>query len=435
MIDRRKKRKGREMREIGRKGEKKKVLLRQSKSFFGLCLLLLPLLAGCVQEKKAEVSDFKGSTAAVESKAADPVMREQSLKAQEQISAEIDSTPVTGTEFRPEQVDGERKGKKYIRSVYLSGNKNWIAPVFLLGTEAAIAANREIRAELQEITENSGQAEKTQIAYQSWLKENILSVLIQAENGTEAETYFSAYNFDIHTGEKLTVDQLLQRAGMDWREAEQIFAGERKAYWRAVAVQNGRMQDSYLPYAEKEIETLQTFYAEGRLAAVLDEDKLLNLLVFLEDGYGESYWRLYCLTTNRTTLLQRNAYGGDFPAVALADPSAEELANVKIVKKFLESSGGKKKTYLLLPLWDGLSFEWSKKNAVLIRAGVETKLLWTSGELPGEDTIYIELNVENESNAYYYGIFRQSGEKSVFEPKDFQTLSQEERGILYLPVQ
>ena len=435
MIDRRKKRKGREMREIGRKGEKKKVLLRQSKSFFGLCLLLLPLLAGCVQEKKAEVSDFKGSTAAVESKAADPVMREQSLKAQEQISAEIDSTPVTGTEFRPEQVDGERKGKKYIRSVYLSGNKNWIAPVFLLGTEAAIAANREIRAELQEITENSGQAEKTQIAYQSWLKENILSVLIQAENGTEAETYFSAYNFDIHTGEKLTVDQLLQRAGMDWREAEQIFAGERKAYWRAVAVQNGRMQDSYLPYAEKEIETLQTFYAEGRLAAVLDEDKLLNLLVFLEDGYGESYWRLYCLTTNRTTLLQRNAYGGDFPAVALADPSAEELANVKIVKKFLESSGGKKKTYLLLPLWDGLSFEWSKKNAALIRAGVETKLLWTSGELPGEDTIYIELNAENESNAYYYGIFRQSGEKSVFEPKDFQTLSQEERGILYLPVQ
>ena len=435
MIDRRKKRKGREMREIGRKGEKKKVLLRQSKSFFGLCLLLLPLLAGCVQEKKAEVSDFKGSTAAVESKAADPVMREQSLKAQEQISAEIDSTPVTGTEFRPEQVDGERKGKKYIRSVYLSGNKNWIAPVFLLGTEAAIAANREIRAELQEITENSGQAEKTQIAYQSWLKENILSVLIQAENGTEAETYFSAYNFDIHTGEKLTVDQLLQRAGMDWREAEQIFAGERKAYWRAVAVQNGRMQDSYLPYAEKEIETLQTFYAEGRLAAVLDEDKLLNLLVFLEDGYGESYWRLYCLTTNRTTLLQRNAYGGDFPAVALADPSAEELANVKIVKKFLESSGGKKKTYLLLPLWDGLSFEWSKKNVALIRAGVETKLLWTSGELPGEDTIYIELNAENESNAYYYGIFRQSGEKSVFEPKDFQTLSQEERGILYLPVQ
>ena len=435
MIDRRKKRKGRDMREIGRKGEKKKVLLRQSKSFFGLCLLLLPLLAGCVQEKKAEVSDFKGSTAAVESKAADPVMREQSLKAQEQISAEIDSTPVTGTEFRPEQVDGERKGKKYIRSVYLSGNKNWIAPVFLLGTEAAIAANREIRAELQEITENSGQAEKTQIAYQSWLKENILSVLIQAENGTEAETYFSAYNFDAGTGEKLTVDQLLQRAGMDWREAEQIFAGERKAYWRAVAVQNGRMQDSYLPYAEKEIETLQTFYAEGRLAAVLDEDKLLNLLVFLEDGYGESYWRLYCLTTNRTTLLQRNAYGGDFPAVALADPSAEELANVKIVKKFLESSGGKKKTYLLLPLWDGLSFEWSKKNAVLIRAGVETKLLWTSGELPGEDTIYIELNAENESNAYYYGIFRQSGEKSVFEPKDFQTLSQEERGILYLPVQ
>lgn len=423
------------MRKISRKGEKKRTLLRQSKGFFWLCLFLLPLLAGCVQEKKAEASDFKGSTAAAESKAADPVMRERSLKAQEQIGTEIDSTPVTETEFRPEQADGEQKEKKYIRSVYLNGNKNWIAPVFLLGSEAAAAANREIRAELQEITKNSGKAGKMRITYQSWVKENILSVLIQAENGTEAETYFSAYNFDIGTGEKLTVDQLLQTAGMDWQAAGEIFAGERKAYWRAVAVQNGRMQDSYLPYAEKEIETLRNFYAEGRLAIVLDEDKLLNLLVFLEDGYGESYWRLYCLTTNRTTLLQRNAYGGDFPAVVLADPSAEELANVKIVKKFLESSGGKKKTYLLLPLWDGLSFEWSKKNAALVRSGAETKLLWMSGELPGEDTIYIELNAENESDAYYYGVFRQYGEKSIFEPKDFQTLSQEERGILYLPVQ
>ena len=433
MIDRRKKRKGKEMREISRKGEKKKALLRRSKGFFWLCLFLLLLLAGCTQEKKSAA--LKGSTAAAEQKAADPVMQERSLKAPEQIRAEIGSTPVTETEFRPERADGARKEKKYIRPVYLSGNKNWIAPFFLLESETAAAANREIRAKLQEITKNSGQAGKTRITYQSWLKENILSVLIQAENGTEAETYFSAYNFDAGTGEKLTVDQLLQTAGMDWREAEQIFAGERKAYWRAVAVQNGRMQDSYLPYAEKEIETLQTFYAEGRLAVVLDEDKLLNLLVFLEDGYGESYWRLYCLTTNRTTLLQRNAYGGDFPAVVLADPSAEELANVKIVKKFLESSGGKKRTYLLLPLWDGLSFEWNKKNAALIRAGAETKLLWMSGELPGEDTIYIELSAENESDAYYYGVFRQYGEKSVFEPKDFQTLSQEERGILYLPVQ
>ena len=88
-----------------------------------------------------------------------------------------------------------------------------------------------------------------------------------------------------------------------------------------------------------------------------------------------------------------------------------------------------------MPLWDGLSFEWSKKNAAVVRSGAETKLLWMSGELPGEDTIYIELNAENESDAYYYGVFRQYGEKSIFEPKDFRTLSQEERGILYLPVQ
>ncbi len=421
------------MRKISRTGEKKRALLGRSMGLFWLCLFLLPLLAGCGQEKEAEASALKESAAPVmDSEIAAPLMKERSLTGAS-VQEEMDSAPITEAEFRLGQAIGEQKEKDCIRSVYFNGNKNWIAPVFLLKSEAAVAANREIRAKLQQITKDSTEAGKTRITYQSWMQGNILSVLIQMESGAEDETHFAAYNFDTATGERLTVDQLLQIAGMDWPAAKQIFAGERKAYWRAIAVQNGRPEESYSFYWKNEIKTLQTLYEKNQLAAILDEDQLFNLLGWLRDEYGKSYWRLYCVTANRTTLLQRNAYGGDFPAVVLADPSAEELANVKIVKKILQSAGDQKKTYLLLPLWDGLSFEWSKQDMASVRAGREAdKKLWVSEELPGEDTIYIELSGEGERNTRYYGIFRQYEEKITFDPKDFQALEQEERGILYL---
>ena len=420
------------MREIIRKSTRKKALFRRSKGLLWLCLFFLPLMIGCTPEKRDEAPAMGESTvSAAEQKTTAPVGRERSL-AEAPISAEMNSAPVTEAELRPEQTDGKRK--EYIRSVYFEGNKNWIAPVFLLQSKAAVAANREIRERLQEITKDSAKAEKTRITYQFWAKDNILSVLIQAENGTEAETEFFGYNFDVTTGEKLTVDQLLQAAGMDWPTVTQIFDGERRAYWRAVADQNGRPAESYQLYYEREIKTLRSFYEEGQLAVILDEDKLINVLAFLRDEYGKPYWRLYCVTANRTALMQRNAYGGDFPAVVLADPSPEELANVKIIKKLLLPAGDKKKAYLLLPLWDGLRFEWGRKTTDPVRAGAEAKLLWASEELPGENTIYVELGAANGRTGQYYGVFRQYGEKSTFDPQAFQALSQEERGILYLPL-
>ena len=406
-----------------------------------LCLFLLPFLTGCAAEKKGTVSEPKESAVSTEEtetvsiaeeKMAVSAIKERSMpETEDKAAEEVDSASMMEAEIRTKQASAERRQEEYIRPTYFNGNRNWVAPIFLQDSDAVTAANREIRAKLQELTKDSAQAEKLRITYQSWLKEDILSVLIQADNGLETETHYFSYNFEVTTGRRLTMDELLQSVGIDWQEAEQLFAGERKAYWRAIAIQEGVAQDKYLPYAEQEIKTLQTLYAEGRLALILDEDKLLNLLVFLQDGYGESYWRLYCLTANRTILLQRNSYGGGFLAAVLVNPSAEELANVKIVKRILEATGDQKQTYLLLPLWDGLSFEWSRKNTLSVESSAEVEQLWTSGELLGEDTIYVELNADETR---YCGVFHQYDEESIFHPDDFQTLSQEERGILYLPV-
>ena len=354
-----------------------------------LCLFLLPFLTGCAAEKKGTVSEPKESAVSTEEtetvsiaeeKMAVSAIKERSMpETEDKAAEEVDSASMMEAEIRTKQASAERRQEEYIRPTYFNGNRNWVAPIFLQDSDAVTAANREIRAKLQELTKDSAQAEKLRITYQSWLKEDILSVLIQADNGLETETHYFSYNFEVTTGRRLTMDELLQSVGIDWQEAEQLFAGERKAYWRAIAIQEGAAQDKYLPYAEQEIQTLQS----GFLAAVL------------------------------------------------VNPSAEELANVKIVKRILEATGNQKQTYLLLPLWDGLSFEWSRKNTLSVESSAEVEQLWTSGELLGEDTIYVELNADETR---YCGVFHQYDEESIFHPDDFQTLSQEERGILYLPV-
>ncbi len=322
---------------------------------------------------------------------------------------------------------------KYIQTTYFHKNPDWVIPLLLLKSKDAEATNQEIEAYLAEIMEEKKGLGEIFVTYQSWLYENILSVLLQVEIGMGSDIYFFSYIFDTETGKRLETDEIFQISGMDWEKAKEIFSAERKAYWSSI-IRRGGAAEEYFSYAAEEISALQNFYEEGLLPVVLDEDGLPNMLSIILSEAGESYWQLYGITENRTTLVQRNAYGGDLAAVVLADPDEAELANVKIRKKIAAESGsGEKKAFLLLPLRDGTTFEWLWQDASNVRSGTESeKQIWQAEALFVGEAIYIELTEEEIEKKLYYGRIGYYDEEAFFYPKELQAALFEGQSIFYV---
>lgn len=313
--------------------------------------------------------------------------------------------------------------KEYVDSFFYSQNRNLIAPKILISSDDAFKVNADIQNHVREL---AGESEDNgnYMTYRAILNGNVLSVLIQEEIYDKGEFRFISYNFDISTGALLTIDDMFERAGMSPVKALDIFEKERALHWSSIAKQRGESLNTYKALQEKELGYLETAYKNKNLAIILDEDGLINVVCVLMDVTDSSYWQLYCMTENRTKSLQRNYYGGEFAAVLIESPTEEELKNIKIVKKIIpkKTEDSESKKYLLLPLWENLSFQWFENKDSFGEKQVE-EVQWRTDELLGEDAIYIELSQKHVEENRYFAVIEYNKENFRFYLNEKETLN------------
>lgn len=397
----------------------------------GMLLVVIFFLVACGPAKEEEgrkgVADETLAEAEFHDDQPDPMLEDALIVKQGDGQGFADAQ--LGNDNQPDLEELDQLVKK----TYYHQNKNLIAPFILLGSADADQVNKEIEARVLQMGENKDQSSQVFMTYQALLNERVLSVLIQMD--TDQDTRFLAYNFDIDTGQSLFPDQVLNRVGLNWEEAANIFYQERKAYWSGLNKIVSISEDKYPEYINYEIDYLHQSYAQRDLPIILGADGFANMLCILLDEDKNTYWQLYCLAHNRVVLLQSNAYGAEFPAVIIASPDQEEMSSLKLVrhiKTFSEQAD--KKSFLLLPLWYELDFQWQIRTRNKFRENKADKRPAESQHLELGEAIYIEMAADEVGTFFEQASIKVGGEEVIFSPSDFQALSRRDKGILYLPL-
>lgn len=395
-------------------------------------LLFFYLLTGCssAPQKASMERDTTGFRVMEEESAesVDASRRVASLQ-----PADEQETPYEKTEvgINPSQNAEEysTQADKYVKLTYYHKNKELIAPYFLFETEDAKRVNKEIEELILSLGDKFSEKTPIHTTYTSLSYSGVLSTLIQMDMNGEID--FVVYNFDMENGKELSIDDVLSIAGLDWREAEDIFYRDRVAFWKGV--EKIRKQKSTLDsYLNREMEQISDLYNNGKLSIILDEDGLINFVVYLQDEHLDYYWQLYCISKNRTERLQRNAYSREFPMVVIKSPTEEELSNINIIKKIMvdEKQESEKSSFLLLPLWENLNVSWKRWD--IKRNEQEEEIIWQQKNLYAGEAIYIEID-ENALKEDNFVHIQLGDQKVTFVPKEHLEIDSESEGILYLP--
>ncbi|MDO4765892.1 MAG: hypothetical protein Q4A29_07515 [Eubacteriales bacterium] len=396
-------------------------------------LLFFYLLTGCssAPQKASMERDTTGFRVMEEesTESVDASRRVASLQ-----PADEQETPYEKTEvgINPSQNAEEysTQADKYVKLTYYHKNKELIAPYFLFETGDAERVNKEI----EELTLSLGDkfSEETPIhtTYTSLSYSGVLSTLIQMNMNGEID--FVVYNFDMESGEQLGIDDVLAVAGLDWQDAKGIFYRDRAAFWKGVEKIRKQGQSTLDSYLNREMDKINNLYNNGKLSIILDEDGLINFVVYLQDEHLDYYWQLYCISKNRTERLQRNAYSREFPMVVIKSPTEEELSNINIIKKIMvdEKQESEKSSFLLLPLWENLNVSWKQWD--IKRNGQEEETIWQQKNLYVGEAIYIEID-ENGLKEDNFVQIQLGDQKATFVPKEHLEIDSESEGILYLP--
>ncbi|RRD95533.1 hypothetical protein EII17_03405 [Clostridiales bacterium COT073_COT-073] len=398
-------------------------------------IIICFLLSACAiqpKQAKADVNAFKAAsleTAQMEDEVPRMVSDKETVLGQN-VDDAYAQMPEVHLNSTAEEVKTGDAAEEFVKMTYYHRDKNLIAPLIQLPSPDADRVNRELK---QKVLAMADKVDQSFMTYRALLNQNVLSILIQMDEGTHIE--FKSYNFNIETGKEMTVDEVLKFAGLDWQLAESIFYAERKAYWRSLKKLTELTDKEAMNQLNYEVAELHQSYQTQELPIILDEDGLANVVCVLLDDDGVKYWQLFTISGNRTILLQRNAYGAEFPAVIIESPTQEEMLNLKIVGKISSDSQDSLnlKSFLVLPLWEDLEFEWLKQEENL--AGNQELRAQQRIHVTGGEAIYIEMSQAQVDSRLYQAAIIQGEDQGNFSPNDFHEVSEVELGILYLPLE